>query len=699
MVSNARVSALRLEFEFNERQLQQAKRSIRRMQSDLDNLNRVQAQQAAVARAASGASERAATEYNATAADARQAANEILRLSDVTRRANDQFDDVSRSVGLAGDVQSNLGAVSGLLGAAGAGGAAQGVAGIGEVVALIEELPRLKAAAGGLPGTVKAAAAALGPAGFALGGVIVALGVAAAVAARAINKGKQAFEDTLDAVTRFNRAALDLTTDEARAELESLEKDLDATTKTLEDLEAAGEGATGILGAVIKKFGGYSNAIEELEREQAALNSEIGLYERALENNLFAVNDNALATERLAQEEKELAEARQNQLDALVETRRQVLESVIDPTFTGDELQNRIDALTREQASINQVVRQYDLSEAALAEYQNRLEDIQAQLDILNTFGAENARINDERIAQEAAAATAAERFKEGLQAVKDRAMEGLKALRESAERIRKVNEDIADIRRKTAQRVQDIERDRARKEADALRTREQAIAEAQRAAEIARVEAVRENAQELADLERDLADDRESILKRSRRDLNDAIAERDALAAFQAEQARDNELSALEKDGERRLKEIDRQYREQNRAIDQRLREQTRTAVQRYNEQLRTARLAAQRQIADARRAAQQEIAIKRQSISAQNQVLAAGANQSVQITARQVSGINAQLSQLGRSFVSNLRTSFRPTTMNVSIQQAQTRTFANRREIDRRLNATLTRATRGGR
>jgi len=45
MVSNARVSALRLEFEFNERQLQQAKRSIRRMQSDLDNLNRVQAQQ------------------------------------------------------------------------------------------------------------------------------------------------------------------------------------------------------------------------------------------------------------------------------------------------------------------------------------------------------------------------------------------------------------------------------------------------------------------------------------------------------------------------------------------------------------------------------------------------------------------------------------------------------------------------------
>ena len=51
---------------------------------------------------------------------------------------NDEFDRVSRDVGLAGDVQSNLGALGGLAGYAGAGGLGTGLAVTGELSAMCQ---------------------------------------------------------------------------------------------------------------------------------------------------------------------------------------------------------------------------------------------------------------------------------------------------------------------------------------------------------------------------------------------------------------------------------------------------------------------------------------------------------------------------------------------------------------------------------
>jgi len=103
----------------------------------------------------------------------------------------EQFDRVSRDVGLAGDVQSNLGAISGLAGAAGATGAASGIGIAGELIVLTEELPRLKTALQGLPAAAKSAVAAIGVGGF---GVIAALSALAAVGFKVANELSQAGE-------------------------------------------------------------------------------------------------------------------------------------------------------------------------------------------------------------------------------------------------------------------------------------------------------------------------------------------------------------------------------------------------------------------------------------------------------------------------------------------------------------------------
>lgn len=148
-------------------------------------------------------------------------------LDDLTRRYNDDFDAVSRRVALAGDAQSNLGALRGLAGAAGFTGVSGGLDIAGEIIVLTEELPRLKASLAGLPAAVKAAVDAIGIGTLVGGGVLVAaiagLGLVAQESARLHQEARE----------------------EARAYVQTLEEETEARAQLRDAISLADPNAIG----------------------------------------------------------------------------------------------------------------------------------------------------------------------------------------------------------------------------------------------------------------------------------------------------------------------------------------------------------------------------------------------------------------------------------------------------------------------
>ena len=189
--------------------------------------------------------------------DSEEAANSFRRsiraLSDEQEAANriqrrqDTFDATSRNVALAGDVQSNLGAIQGLAGVAGAGGASQAIGIGGELVALVEELPRLKEAARGLPETVSAAAQAIGfNSTSGMLGAIGAVAVVAVAAKLALDNYIKAKEQEAALLTSQLNAQFDLneqiaqglvTSEQAREELDRLNQSRESRTQSLAEAE------------------------------------------------------------------------------------------------------------------------------------------------------------------------------------------------------------------------------------------------------------------------------------------------------------------------------------------------------------------------------------------------------------------------------------------------------------------------------
>lgn len=222
---------------------------------------------------------------------------------------SERFDAVSRDVGLAGDVQSNLGAVGGLAGAAGLPGAG-GVGVAGELVALVEELPRLKAAVQGMPATIQAAGMALGGTGAGLVGALgiaaVAIGavaIAARVAADQIKQAAQDFSQVIDARVQVEKliAAGDTTTAQAQELAQARAAEAEAVRKVQAELEAAQAGLTGfqkLLNQIVNLLpgiDGINDKIRQLDDEADGLEAEVGQLNQAIESGRFAAGDRAAA--------------------------------------------------------------------------------------------------------------------------------------------------------------------------------------------------------------------------------------------------------------------------------------------------------------------------------------------------------------------------------------------------------------------
>lgn len=129
--------------------------------------------------------------------------------------------------------------------------------------------------------------------------------------------------------------------------------------------------------------------------------------------------------------------------------------------------------------------------------------------------------------------------------------------------------------------------------------------AETQRQSDLA--DAARQAGEERVRITEDAEQERARIQRRFERSYNDAVADRDALAAKRAEDQRDDEL-----------KDLDDRYKDQLKTVDKSLATQQRTIEARYQQQVATINAAAQAAIRSEQQAAQARLAVLQQGVQA---------------------------------------------------------------------------------
>lgn len=285
-----------------------------------------------------------------------------------SRNISDDFDDISRRVALAGDFQSNLGAMRGLSGLAGLGGLATGLDAAGEIVVLAEELPRLKAAMSGLPETIKNAVSAIGPAGLAFTGAAAAAALAIKLLTDQYNAQYQrtsALVDLLRQQTQrqIENASLirDASTETIDSQITVLMETIKATEDELNELRSRENAAREEMArmapwaALVIGIEEFSAAQAEADRYNAAIQESSKAYITASEqlHNLVNVVGPAVA----AREEEEAAMERQREvMQSLIDTQtnRMALDAQVRDASKQDvkQLEERIQALRDEHAAL-----------------------------------------------------------------------------------------------------------------------------------------------------------------------------------------------------------------------------------------------------------------------------------------------------------------------------------------------------------
>lgn len=323
---------------------------------------------------------------------------------------NDRFDQVSRNVALAGDAQSNLGALSGLAGAAGFGGASQGLGLAGEVIVLVEELPRLKVALQGLPAAAQAAWDAIGTRGVVAFGLA---GVAVGAAALAFSEVSRQAEETRKRIEAFSSSLGDIatragggaTSEQLREELSQRQREQASIQEQIERLgalrdraneltasvqlsssgsplntpefaalQAVNDEIKAITGGSVENFSQLGAVIDTLRGKSNDLTPELAAINVLLGSTSVAANDAAVA---LAAQQQQEANVIQQSAQARLQAEQ------FAATATNDSVNARIEAYQNE----NRVMLDANSAllasgtEAALAIYSQNL----AQIALNNT--------------------------------------------------------------------------------------------------------------------------------------------------------------------------------------------------------------------------------------------------------------------------------------------------------------------------
>lgn len=175
---------------------------------------------------------------------------------------NEEFDRVSRDVALAGDTQSNLGALRGLADVAGLSGVGSGLGVAGELVALVEELPRLKTALQGLPDAASAAFSTLGAGGLAAIAGLAAVGLALDALSKQGQKVRQETLDGIQAEIAARRELDALTRAQAEQRLAGLRDDFDREVAERNQLAQQVNDAFGQLNAAQQNLFYFGSTID-----------------------------------------------------------------------------------------------------------------------------------------------------------------------------------------------------------------------------------------------------------------------------------------------------------------------------------------------------------------------------------------------------------------------------------------------------
>lgn len=608
---------------------------------------------------------------------ARQAASDIelaARRRDSVRkkelsaamRADEAYDDISRDVGIAGDVESNLLAFEGAARTFGIDGGALGIA--AEFGAIAEAAPRLKVAIQGLPAQLAAGAAALGPFGVALLGLGAGLAAGVALVQSSTREIKEAVQAQIEANRELIRSieVEQLTTEQAAQRREQAARELAAAERELAVLQLArasgveeaerryGAVAGSILSTIGNTYGDLDNAISENQKLIAQSQIEVNTWTGAIDRNVFATNDARAREEELTKAREEAAKAAQRLQDQLVQQGINLRASSL-PSADASGAQERISAIDAELAAINIALADGLASPELVASLQERITLLQAER---NAY----AQILPDLIAHEDALADAAQaeqRYNDAL-ARSAQARQSITALTESTthqeiELERKFrDQQIAIVENAVAaaesaysdleQKSADLARDYARDISDMERKAQLDAATAARNAQRVERDALRNHLREIrqlreraqADIERAEAEGDFAQVAELERSLNRELAleNRDAVEAAQdREQARADEANeraiAYAEERQQRLQAAVRASQDAQAAYQQQLTElqnkqarELATLQQASTQELDLLRTTTQAKLSILQQAAQQEISITQQL--AQNRIAA---------------------------------------------------------------------------
>lgn len=660
MVDNAQI---RLGYAYDKQSERQVTQGVRRIQERLDKLSDIQG--ALKKRLDDGtislkgyqaglkATEKEARELN-------RALNQIDPPTDVLadrlNTRNDRFDDVSRNVGFAGDVQSNIGAGQALLDAAGAGGVSQGLGVAGEVVVLAEELPRLKESLAGMPDVARAAYQSIGP----LGVGIAALATVAAVTFAELDRiAQENSKEIKGAIEGFRELQQDiakgLTSDEARQRLEELTKARDAEDKTLKAAESTyknyidsvGAGAIGVK-ALSREEETHAEQVEISKSNLKDMNQELAGLEALLESSALAANDAAAA--EAARTEALLSEAQTAGQTVAVQERAR------NATVAANE--SRLQAIDSETAAIQAEIAVLESSGNTSEEVAARIAELNGQLSQL---GDESSFIKDTALdlararEQEAEAQKAQEKAQADAQrAAERRASEIERAEQQIASARRKAADTTSKAKTKLSRTNADISTDLDRTFTDIATKTRRGIKQVQAEIAEAQFEAQLDNFQDEQTSLRQHYDTLEDIRTDALNSEEDLFRGRDFLGlrdlARDTERQRQQETTALEREQREQdiqlnqeIQDIERQgeLKRQQRLEDGRdERADARLAARRKRID---AREATRRDIIDAKEAARAEIALAQQTIQQKLQLEQQYAQQSLAITQGLVDGAGA--------------------------------------------------------
>lgn len=431
-------------------------------------------------------------------------------LTDLDQRLkvlDDQFDVLSRNVGFAGDIQSNLGAARGLAGIAGATGAAGAIGTAGELAALIEELPRLKFALQNLPDVVKAAAVSLGPAGIGLGVALVGIALLAQRASEQFNQQKARQEAVLAGTRQYFELIQDGTTASIRAAQQVVQAQLDVerivlaqAQQTVSDINQPLNTIPALLAGgvqiAVRQFDGTLKAAETQVQQSSAtitqLEATLQVYNEALQSNEVALNDAAEAARKAAEANiSALSEESEWRLRVANLIRGESSEAARDLL---DQNNDRIGVLADEAQALGQLLTASEAGSEEQKTYAARLSEVIAETTRLSN---QNAQLRDEIIPtidamKQLGGAINSDFARELAEAEKDRQQEILSITQQ-------YGDDRLQLIAEQNQELIDFDADYGQKRLDNLRKFYEGEAQRQR-------DFLRRQESEARDLERDLA-------------------------------------------------------------------------------------------------------------------------------------------------------------------------------------------------